>query len=149
MTPKKLTLKRPAALGSVEWVETHWDGVQLGVRHVDAVTSRAWSSQAMAVHFDEQKRLHDARKVYGDSAPPSTAEGRAEFFILFDEVLTAVEGLRGVEDLAETDADGARELLRGASYGEAQAVMSAVLEVQQVSKFRVAATSDTGDVGAE
>lgn len=148
MSSKKLTLKRPAALGSIEWVDTHWQDVQIGVVHMDAVTVRGWSSRAMSIHYDESKRLHVLRKEFGESAPPSTEEGRAAFFELYDETLEAVAGLRGVEGLAETDAEGARELLRGASYGEAQAVMSAVLEVQQVSKFRVAAPENDGGVGA-
>ena len=150
MTPKKLTLKKPAALGSVEWVETHWDGVQLGVKHVDAVTSRDWSSQVTSVHYDEQKRLNALRKEMGaEDAPPSTQQGRAEFFKLFDECLDAVAGMRGVDDLKDDDADGAREILRRASYGEAQAILSCILEVQQVSKFRSDSSTDAGDVGAE
>ena len=85
-----LELKKPAELGSVEWVATVWNNVELAVEHVDVMTSREWSNRAMSIHYEEKRRL----EAMPEPRPPATEERRNATFALLDDVLSAVAGLR-------------------------------------------------------
>lgn len=151
--------------GSVCWIDLVdtvtsneiYKGVQIGIQHVGPKEARSWAHAYQRLQLNEAKRMAGERKGLTKEQAPElwgvsalTPEGMIESEEMIQSVYNdCVAGVRGIDDVKDTDNQGAIAFLDYLELSERLKIVDIALRQQSLQKEQFFRSTGSSDVGPQ